>query len=42
MLRVLQRMSNHRPSRFERLADIVLACAIGLAGAWWLVTWMTE
>lgn len=26
----------------ERLGDIALACAIGVASAWWLVTWWTE
>ena len=32
---------NHRPSPLERLADVALACAIGIVGAWWLVTWAT-
>jgi uncharacterized membrane protein YccC len=32
---------HNRPSPLERLADVVLACAIGAAGAWWLVTWWT-
>jgi hypothetical protein len=32
---------NHRPSPLERLADVALACTIGIVGAWWLVTWWT-